>query len=253
MHVLLVQFEIAWENKAANHDRVRALLQQAAPPAGALVILPEMFATGYSFNVELVADNETQSTTAFLGELAREFEVGILAGLVAKTETGRGLNQAVLIRPDGTEQGRYTKVHPFGYAGETAAYDAGRGATVFPWGGTVLAPVICYDLRFPELFREGMRHGAEVFAVIANWPSARADHWRTLLAARAIENQAYVIGVNRIGTDPNEQYAGASLVIDPRGQTVAAAGGEETVLAATLDLDTLRRYRREFPVLPDVS
>ncbi len=92
-----------------------------------------------------------------------------------------------------------------------------------------------------------------MFAVIANWPSARADHWRTLLAARAIENQAYVIGVNRIGTDPNEQYAGASLVIDPRGQTVAAAGGEETVLAATLDLDTLRRYRREFPVLPDVS
>ena len=122
----------------------------------------------------------------------------------------------------------------------------------FTHAGFTVAPLICYDLRFPEPFREAVRLGGEVLVVIANWPSARAEHWTALLAARAIENQAYVVGVNRVGRDPNGAYPGLSTMIDPKGRTIISANGQPTVLHADLDRQTLLDYRRSFPVLEDM-
>ena len=113
--------------------------------------------------------------------------------------------------------------------------------------------MICYDLRFPELFRRVTAKGAELIVVVANWPSVRLDHWLTLLKARAIENLAYVVGVNRCGSDPNHQYPGRSVVIDPWGESVADAGSEEGLIDVTIDHDRLRKWREEFPVLKDLE
>ncbi len=123
----------------------------------------------------------------------------------------------------------------------------------FAWGGFAVAPFVCYDLRFPEVFRVASRSGANLLVVIANWPAARGAHWLTLLAARAIENQAYGIGVNRCGRDPNAAYAGQSRILDPRGRVIAEAGGAVSVVEADLDLEALLTYRREFPVLADLD
>ncbi len=146
----------------------------------------------------------------------------------------------------------FHKLHPFTFGGEAEHYTAGRDIKVFSAGVFAIAPFICYDLRFPEVFRAAVRRGANLFVVIANWPTPRDYHWTALLKARAIENQAYVIGVNRCGNDPHHFYLGHSVVLDPHGRTVAEAGTEEGIISADLDLPSLIRYRHEFPVIEDM-
>jgi predicted amidohydrolase len=149
--------------------------------------------------------------------------------------------------------GRYVKRHPFRSAGETDHYAPGTEYLVLEWNGFRVAPLICYDLRFPESFRVCVCRGAELFVVIANWPAVRREHWRTLLAARAIENQAYVVGVNRTGGDPAHAYAGDSLIVGPHGEVLADAGPDEGTVAATPDAAALRAYRSHFPALRDMG
>ncbi len=252
MHVACCQLDTVWENKAANHARVCALLDAADVPLGALVVLPEMFATGFSMNVAAVAEGDARETTAFLSETARARGVFVLAGLVTKGDDGRGRNEAVLFDPDGQEQARYQKMHPFSFGGEAKHYAPGDHPIVASVGEFALAPFVCYDLRFPEAFRSAARRGAELFIVIANWPTARVAHWIALLIARAIENQAYVVGVNRCGQDPQLAYPGRSLVIDPQGNVLADAGSGEGILQADLDRDALLAWRQAFPALADI-
>lgn len=252
MKVLAVQFDIAWEDAAANFARVRRLLDDSGVPAGSLVVLPETFTTGFTMNVKTAAEGPDGPSTAFLRDTARCYGSAVLGGVVGRAADGRGRNEAVLCGADGSELARYAKIHPFSYAGETRHYAAGEAIAVAEIAGTILAVFICYDLRFPEVFRAAVRRGAEVFAVLANWPQARQAHWQALLRARAIENQAFIIGVNRCGRDPNAAYAGGSAIIDPRGETLAQAGDVEQVISADLDLEGLRRYRREFPALADM-
>jgi predicted amidohydrolase len=136
--------------------------------------------------------------------------------------------------------------------GESANYQAGREVAVFPWQGFTVAPFICYDLRFPEHFRAATRRGAQLITVIANWPVKRIGHWVTLLQARAIENQAYVAGVNRCGADPTLTYNGRSLIVSPKGDILADAGHGESVISAEVNLQELLDYRRELPFLADM-
>jgi predicted amidohydrolase len=149
---------------------------------------------------------------------------------------------------------RYAKRRLFSLADEPRHYARGRSAAVFAWRDALVAPAICYDLRFPELFRGAVVQGAEIFTVLACWPAARDEHWLALLRARAIENQCYVAGVNRVGNDPSGlAYSGRSVLVDPRGTIMADAGSGEGVIQAPVDLGGLRRYRREFPALRDMT
>ena len=252
MEILCCQFDMVWEDKAANVALAREFLAAADVPAGVLVVLPEMYATGFSMNVAGIAEGPDGPAHTFLAETARRYEAHVLGGVVTRGPDGRGRNEAVCYAPGGREVARYAKLHPFGFAGETDHYAAGEEVVTFPIGDLTAAPLICYDLRFPEAFRLAVRRGAELLIVIANWPADRADHWGALLKARAIENQAYVVGVNRCGADPNCEYPGRSLILGPRGETLTDAGDAPCILRASIDVEPLRAYRREFPALADI-
>jgi predicted amidohydrolase len=252
MRVICCQLNIAWEDKPANFAAVRRILDGAGVPPGSLVVLPEMFATGFSMNVASIADGRPSETEAFMSLLARERGAYVLGGLVAAASGGKGANKAVAFSPEGAVIARYRKIHPFSYAQEDRHYVPGGDVVTFDWRGARVSPFICYDLRFPEVFRAATRRGAQVLVVIANWPATRVEHWVTLLRARAIENQAYVAGVNRCGNDPKLAYPGRSVIVGPRGEVMADAGDGEGVAWADLDFAALESYRREFPVLRDI-
>ena len=256
MRVACCQFDIAWEDKDANRRRVLELVSAAALEPETLLLLPEMFATGFSMNAEHIAEPIDGPAASFAGGLAHAHGLHVLAGVaIAPGDgdgTGRPRNEALLFGPDSSLMCRYAKVHRFTFAGENAHYDAGEQPITCDVAGWRVQPAVCYDLRFPELFRTPATRGAELICVIANWPAARESHWLALLQARAIENQAYVAAVNRCGRDPNVAYSGRSQIIDPRGTILADAGNGEGVITAKLDLDALRAYRRQFPALEDI-
>lgn len=253
MHVAGVQLDIAWEDKKANHAKARALLGKAKVPKGALVVLPEMWSTGFSLDVPKVAEGAARETETFLAGQARELGAIVLGGVVNIGPDGRGRNESVALGPDGALLARYAKIHPFSYGEESKRYAGGSEVVVFPCGGFQTAPFVCYDLRFPEIFRAAVRKGAQLFTVIANWPEPREAHWLALLKARAIENQAYVVGVNRCGRDPKLAYSGRSQIIGPKGDVLADAGTAEGVMGAEIDLAPLLEWRRTFPALADMK
>ena len=249
--VQLVQLDIVWEDKPANFPKVRALLAATPPAPGSLVVLPEMFATGFSLDLAKTRQSAAREDEMFLAELAREHRVFVTAGVINAGSGAMGRNESVTFSPEGTLLARYTKIHPFSLGGEAQSHEAGAEIVTFEWGGFVVAPFVCYDLRFPEIFRAAARRGASLFVVSALWPVKRQQHWLTLLQARAIENQACVIGVNRTGAEPQYSYAGRSVVVDPHGLIIADAGEQERVLAAMLDAGEVTAWRRDFPALRD--
>lgn len=252
MKVLILQLDIAWENKPANHALVLEMLKAASPEPGTLVVLPEMFATGFSMNVPSVHDSETHETENFLSQQAADYRINLVAGLVSLGSEGRGLNQCLVFTPEGAEAARYSKLHPFTLGGESDNYQKGQDVVIVDCGEFKLAPFICYDLRFPEIFRRAVTRGANLFTVIANWPAVRIEHWITLLKARAIENQSYVIGVNRAGRDPFLEYPGASMIVDPLGRVIAELGPGESSFSAEILLDELAQIRLTLPFLVDI-
>ena len=252
MKVVGVQLDIVWEDKAATFGRARRLLDASRPEPGSLVVFPEMFSTGFSMNVAGIHEGAERAAERFLEGVAREYGVTALGGVVNLGPDGRGLNQAVAYSPTGELLIRYDKIHPFTMGEEAKHYTGGQSLGFFNWGGLRVCPVVCYDLRFPETFRAAVRQGAEMFVTIANWPSYREHHWTTLLAARAIENLAYVVGVNRSGRDPKHPYPGRSLVVDPKGQVLADAGAAEGLIVAEVDAAAVRSWRSEFPALVDM-
>ncbi|MCG8600069.1 MAG: carbon-nitrogen family hydrolase [Verrucomicrobiales bacterium] len=250
MNITGLQWNLAWEDRDANYSRVRELLSDAGTTD--LLILPEMFSSGFSMNVAATAEPDDLPTEAFLRELAGNHSAAALGGLVRPGEE-KCHNELIAFSPDGVELGRYRKNRTFRYTNESDFYENGTDITVFEWQDWKIAPLICYDLRFPELFRRATAKGAELIVVIASWPSVRVDHWVTLLRARAIENLAYVVGVNRTGQDPNLEYPGRSIVVDPRGEIVADGGADDGLIEAEIDLEKVRGWRSEFPALLDLE
>ena len=251
MKVALCQLDIVWEDKEANHRRVIDLLDSAALESGSLLVLPEMFSTGFSMNVSAIAERNDQPSIRFMQGLARDRGIYVIGGVVTEGTNSLGRNEAVGFAPDGTEAVRYAKIHPFQGA-ESRNYAGGAEIQTFECGGFRASPFVCYDLRFPEVFRMAVCSGAELFIVIANWPEKRIHHWVTLLQARAVENQAYVAGVNRCGKDPYLKYPGRSLIIDPQGRILAEADSQEQILTAKLNPESVTTWRRAFPVLKDI-
>lgn len=248
LRTALIQLDIAWENPQENYRRAERRIQEAAALGAQWVVLPEMFATGFSMAAGRLAEAPGGPTQQFLKETAEGLGIWILGG-VAEVQAGRPVNNALLVSPTGTVQ-RYTKIHPFSFAGEHLHYTAGQHTETFEIEGLRVTPFICYDLRFPESFRERADQ-TDVFVVIANWPERRRAHWQALLKARAIENLCYVLGVNRVGSGGDLHYTGDSVVHDPWGETLAYAAGQESVLVAELDAAYVQNVRGTFPALQD--
>ncbi|HYE21416.1 MAG TPA: carbon-nitrogen family hydrolase [Tepidisphaeraceae bacterium] len=246
-----VQLDIAWEDKPATFARIDRLLAQAHPQPNSLIVLPEMFSTGFSMNVPAIREGAEKPAERYLQSLATRYRATVVGGVVHDGPAGKALNQALVFSPEGQEICRFDKLHPFSLGSEDQHYAPGRSIRTFQWAGLTVCPAVCYDLRFPEQFRAGVDAGAEFFLVIANWPIKRENHWLTLLAARAIENQAYVLGVNRAGADPKFTYGGRSILVDPHGVTRADAGISESVLTTDLDPALVRQWRTDFPALRD--
>jgi predicted amidohydrolase len=254
MNVVAIQFDIAWENKRANFETIRRLLTKAAPEKNSLVALPEMFATGFSMNTSTIAEAYGGETEAFLSATAKQFGIYLIGGAAMRGRDGRARNKAVVFAPDGQLLAFYAKMRPFTPGGESEHYVAGEHPITFGCGDCSVSPFVCYDLRFPELFRDSAAaHQPELFVVIANWPEKRIAHWIRLLQARAIENQSFVMGVNRVGQDPYYRYPGRSLIVDFDGEIVRDAGELEGSIQAQLDLETLRKYRQGLPFLQDLQ
>jgi predicted amidohydrolase len=253
VNVIGLQFDIEWENKQANFDRVRRLLAAAAPRKDSLVVLPEMFATGFSMNADAIAEAYGGPTEQFLASTAKEFGVSLVAGAAVRGRDGRARNKALVFSPAGELIAYYAKMRPFTPGGEAERYTAGERPIAFRWSDWMISPFVCYDLRFPEIFRQAAAaHQPHLFVVIACWPVQRIHHWVRLLQARAIENQAFVVGVNRVGRDPQFEYTGSSVMVDPHGEIFADAGDLECCISAELDLAALLEYRRGLPFLADM-
>jgi len=253
MNVHALQYSIHWEDKLANFSHLRALLEQLRPQPGDLVVLPELSCIGFTMRREGLAEEPKGETSQFFAGLAREYGVFLVGGASWWGDQQLGRNMALTFDPRGKLLGAYAKQHPFSYGGETEHYQAGDEFFRFDWNGCKVAPLVCYDLRFPETFRHLAWQGTEFYLVIANWPAARVHHWDLLLQARAIENQAYVLGVNRCGEDPKVSYPGSSRLIDPHGKVLASLQDQPGVLSASLDLEDLRAYRARFPALQDLK
>jgi predicted amidohydrolase len=258
MRAHLVQMDLAWEDRAENHRRLEQHLRgvPGLTGSGDLVVLPEMFDTGFSFQLAKTADTDGR-TLGFLCGTARRFGVTLHGSRTVVGADGRGRNRATVAGPDGAVLVEYDKVHPFSFGREGEFFTGGDRVVTYPWraGGesVVVCPAICYDLRFPELFRRGMLAGAEVFALGANWPKPRKEHRRALSIARAIENQGVVLSVNRAGKDPHLEYAGGSIAVGPVGEVLAVAGEEEGVVTVEVDVAGLRAWRAKFPAWKDAK
>jgi predicted amidohydrolase len=251
MNIFAVQLDLKWEDKSANFARARDLLAKTPPSEGSLVVLPEMFSTGFSMDTAKTRQGREAESEAFLAELAQTYRAYVVGGVVSGEAQEKARNEAVVVSPAGATLARYQKIHPFSLGGEADAHEAGQNIVTFDWSGLTVAPFICYDLRFPEIFRAAATRGVGMFVVIALWPAKRQQHWLTLLQARAIENQAYVVGVNRVGAEPLYSYAGRSVVVDPHGVIIADAGEQERVLATLAEASAVDGWRRDFPALRD--
>jgi len=250
MRIAGLQLDIAWEDPQANYRRIRPWLGAAKAAGAGLVVLPEMFPCGFSMAADRVAEPEGGPSTRFLREEAAAHGLH-LAGSVPERPEGesRPYNTLLLAAPDGSLV-RYRKIHPFSLAGEGQHYGAGDRHVTATVGDLRLTLFVCYDLRFADEFWATAAE-TDAYLVVANWPDRRRHHWVTLLHARAIENQAYVVGVNRVGEGDGLVHAGDSRIVDPWGEALASAAGQETLIIADVDPAVVRQARDSFPVLRD--
>jgi omega-amidase len=251
MKVAGIQHDVVWEDRDATLGRLEPQLRAAAGTGARLVVLTEMFPTGFSTEPERVAEPEGGPTTEFLRTQAAELNVW-LTGSVPTHPAGGGsrpVNRLLLAGPGG-ELRHYDKIHPFSYSGEHEHYAAGTERVTFDVEGVRVTPFVCYDLRFADEFW-AMAERTDCYVVVANWPSSRRAHWQALLVARAIENQAYVVGVNRVGEGGGLHYVGDSRIVDPTGEILAAAAYGETILLADVDPVVVAETRKRYPFLAD--
>ena len=250
MRVAALQSDIVWEDPPANFARLDPWIATAASAGVRLLALPEMFACGFTMRTDRVAEPVGGPSTAFLADRAARHGLW-LAGSIPELEAGaaKPRNTLILAGPDG-EIHRYHKIHPFSYAGEHEHYQAGTEFTTVSIEGLRTTFFICYDLRFADEFW-ATAADTDLYVVVANWPEPRRHHWQTLLMARAIENQAYVLAANRVGVGGALRYTGDSRILDPTGAVLAAASEQETLLISDVDAARVTEVRAAFPFFPD--
>ena len=253
LHVTLIQSDISWEDPAENLEHFGKLINEIPMPTD-LVILPEMFNTGFSMNPDKCAESMDGPTMAFLRDKAAGNDF-MIAGSVLIEERGLFFNRLIFMQPDGIFF-QYDKRHLFRLGNEHKVMTSGTEKTIIQQKGWNLLPLVCYDLRFPVWCRNTWKDGAfgyDVLVFVANWPGTRLSNWRSLLVSRAIDNQCYVIGVNRIGKDGyGNSHPGHSMIINPDGTVLnSAEEAEPAILQSFLSMEGLRDFRNSYPFAPD--
>ena len=248
MKTTILQCDILWADPAGNVARMDEVI--SCNPGSDLYVLPEMFSTGFCTDPEGVAESIDSPTLAWMKDKAASIGSAI-AGSIAVTENGKYYNRFHFVKPDGSVI-TYDKKHLFTFGGEHHHFTAGQDRVVVEWKGVRILLEICYDLRFPVWARN--RGDYDMIIYVASWPTPRVDAWKALLTARAIENQCYVVGVNRVGNDPSNEYCGGSRLIDPYGNIIAECeDGKEMVATGIVDMEVLEAFRAKFPVLNDAD
>lgn len=249
MKIALVQYSPVWENKSASMEKLKSLLAQT--DAIDLLIFPEMTLTGFTMKSNNFAEELEGESYIFFSSLAKEKKCSVLFGMIEKGNK-KNFNTLVHLNNQGKIISTYRKIHPFSYSTEDVFYGKGKNTVVTKVKGIKIGLSICYDLRFPELYRFYAKDKVHLIVDIANWPDTRVEHWRTLLKARAIENQCYVAGVNRVGNDPKLHYNGFSSVFDPMGKEIVAVENDEKVIIAEMDKTYVNEVRKKLPFLDDM-
>lgn len=247
LRIALGEYDVGWHDPAASLSRASALIGRAATAGAQLVVLPEMCPTGFTMDSARYAEAVDGPSATAIARAARNARVHVIAGIATRAVVDGAdvfYNSAILFDPDGSRIAEYRKQRLFAFAKEHEAYTAGTEPGVVEVEGVRIALLICFDLRFPELFRS-VAASIDCIIVIASWPSARQSHWDTLLRARSIENQAYVIGVNRVGRGGGDSdYAGGSAAYGPWGEPLGGAGDPVIV---TIDPANVASARKKFP------
>lgn len=246
----LVQYDPEWENKKKNSDKISWLLSHNYEKQDILVF-PEMTLTGFTMKASDNAEELTGDSFSFFAEMAEKYSVHIVAGIIEKSER-KYFNTLLHINPEGKLVKSYRKIHPFSYSTEDKNYAKGEETVITKINDFSTGLSICYDLRFPELYRQYAKKKVDMIIVIANWPETRIEHWRALLRARAIENQCYVLGVNRVGEDPKLKYTGFSSIIDPMGNEIISVPSEEKIVTAEVFKEKADEVKNSLPFLNDI-
>jgi omega-amidase len=253
MKIIVIQPDILWEQPKENYKKIEALLNAKTIPKDSLIVLPEMFDTGFSMNLNNEFIDKECHSIEFLKKIALKYQSHVIGGYASIISSGNLANCCEVINGKGLSLLTYQKMHPFSLSGEDKVYLPGDKHYHFDFCNFKISPFICYDLRFPEVFRTAVKDGVNFFIVIANWPAKRSEHWFSLLKARAIENQAYVLGVNRCGSDPNVDYEGGSVLYDPLGECVQQLDENEDLVNLEINYKIMKKWRASFPALNDAK
>lgn len=249
MKLALVQYSPEWENKEANKKKLLELISNSEAD---LFIFPEMSLTAFTMKSKKYTEKLEGESFKFFSDLSKQKNGEVIAGIIEKGKK-KNFNTLIHISEKGKLKSSYRKIHPFSYSTENIHYGAGKEIVVSKSGKWKIGFTICYDLRFPELYRKYGKEKVDLIINIANWPDTRIEHWRTLLKARAIENQCYVAGVNRVGNDPKLKYIGYSSVFDPMGKELVTEADNEKILTVEIDEEYVKKIRKEFPFLNDIK
>ena len=247
MKAALCQFQIEYEAKTRNLRRAEQMIETAAAERAEIIFFPEMSFTGFSMNTMLTGESGGE-TIQVIQEYARNYHIAVGFGWV-KQNGDKGENHYTVVNDAGTMLADYVKIHPFSFSSEDNYYIAGSQTAVFPFSGHTFGLYICYDLRFPEIFRAAAAE-ADVMIVAANWPEKRIAHWNKLLEARALENQCWVLGINCVGDQENLHYNGSSRAVNPEGETVDCLFDREGIIFCEIQ-DEAAAFRNSFPALQD--
>jgi predicted amidohydrolase len=251
MRLSILQSALQWEAPAANRDMFARKIQSLYGNTD-LIVLPEMFTTGFSMNAAALAEPMEGPTVDWMAQQARLSGAAVTGSFICK-ENDLFYNRLVWMQPDGHFR-TYDKRHLFGLADEHLHYQSGNQRLLVQWLGWTICPFICYDLRFPEWIRQPKDQYYDLLLFVANWPVARAHHWRSLLTARAIENQCYLAAVNICGVDGKGlEYSGDSSILDFTGQSRCQISGSEGVFTTELDLEPMHAFRKRLPFLEDMK
>ncbi|GKU82285.1 carbon-nitrogen family hydrolase [Niallia sp. NCCP-28] len=251
--ISIIQMDIAFGEPQKNFLMAEQQISEACSRERIdIIVLPELWTTGYDLTrLDEIADNDAENTIAFLKRMAVSYNVHLVGGSVANKNKDGIFNTLIIVNNKGELVHSYNKLHLFQLMDEHLYLQGGSEEGLFSLANHQFAGMICYDIRFPEWIRAHTTKGAEAIFVVAEWPLPRLAHWKSLLIARAIENQCYVIACNRAGSDPNNIFAGHSMIIDPWGEIIVEANEDTSIIYGTIDMNKVKEVRKTIPIFAD--